>query len=125
MSTEFHTAIYCGQAGGLHLVYDASPRGEVPLFARRDGVAAVRPGDAWPLESARPIWTLYARATETTDRLRNDGGAYLRLWDERERYYHRGLRARLRRGGGRRSGVRGVRGGGPAATSWRCAARPV
>ena len=95
VSTEFHTAIYCGEAGGLRLVYDASPRGEVPLFARRDGVAAMRLGDAWPLESARPIWTLYARATETTDRLRNDGGAYLRLWDDRERYYHLELRARL------------------------------
>ncbi len=95
VSKEFHTVVYCGQAGGLHLVYDASPRGEVPLFARRAGVPAGRPGDAWELETARAIWTLYARATETTDRLRNDGGAYLRLWDDRERYYHRGLRARL------------------------------
>ena len=44
---------------------------------------------------ARALFTRYARATETTDRLRNDGGAYLRLWDDRVRYYHRGLRARL------------------------------
>ena len=95
VSKEFHTVVYCGQAAGLHLVYDASPRGEVPLFARRAGAPDGRPGDVWELEEARAISTLYARATETTDRLRNDGGAYLRLWDDRERYYHRGLRARL------------------------------
>lgn len=100
VSTEFHTVVYCGRVGGLHLVYDASPRGDVPLFARRDGTAAGRPGDAWKMEAARAVWTLYARATETTDRLRNDGGAYVRLWDDRERYYHRGLRDRLIAGAG-------------------------
>jgi hypothetical protein len=87
VSPEFHTVFYCGRVAGNDLVYDASPRAAVPLFARRDG--------AWRLETSRAIHTRYARATETTDRLRNDGGAYLRLWDERERFYHRGLRARL------------------------------
>ena len=47
----------------------------------------------------RAIHTRYARATETTDRLRDDGGAYLRLWDERMAYYHAGLHARLVAGG--------------------------
>ncbi len=86
-SPGFHTVFYCGRVGGCDLVYDASPRAAVPLFARHD--------DAWRLETSRAIHTRYARATETTDRLRTDGGAYLRLWDERERFYHRGLRRRL------------------------------
>ena len=47
----------------------------------------------------RAIHTRYARATETTDRLRDDGGAYLRLWDDRMRYFHKGLHARLLAGG--------------------------
>ena len=89
-SREFHTVFYCGRVAGHDLVYDASPRAAVPLFAQRDG--------AWRLETSRAIHTRYARATETTDRLRTDGGAYLRLWDERERFYHRGLRARLSAG---------------------------
>ncbi len=87
LSPDFHTAFYCGRVDGRHLVYDASPRAAVPLFARRDG--------AWRLEASRAIHTRYARATETTDLLRNDGGAYLRLWDDRARFYHRGLHARL------------------------------
>ena len=87
VSEGFHTAFFCGRAGGLDLVYDASPRGDVPLFRRV--------GEVWRLQEARALFTRYARATETTDRLRTDGGAYLRLWDDRERYFHRGLRARL------------------------------
>ncbi len=47
----------------------------------------------------RSIFTRYARATETTDRLRDDGGAYLRLWHDRMRYFHKGLHARLLAGG--------------------------
>ena len=35
------------------------------------------------------------RAPETTDRLRNDGGAWLRLYDERVRFFDRSLHARL------------------------------
>jgi hypothetical protein len=87
---DFHTVFYCGRVGGQDLVYDASPRAAVPLFARRGG--------GWKLETSRAIHTRYARATETTDRLRDDGGAYLRLWDDRERFYHRGLRSRLLEG---------------------------
>ena len=87
----FHTAFYCGRVDGLELVYDASPRALVPLFERRD--------DGWRHAGDRAIHTRYARATESTDRLRNDGGAYLRRWDERQAYYHRGLHARLLAGG--------------------------
>ena len=87
----FHTAFYCGRVDGLDLVYDSSPRALVPLFERRD--------DGWRHAGDRAIHTRYARATESTDRLRNDGGAYLRLWDERQAYYHRGLHARLLAGG--------------------------
>ena len=96
VSPEFHTVIYCGRVAGQDLVYDASPRALVPLFARRAGApAAGVTGDAWELVEARAIHTRYARATETTDRLRNDGGAYLRRWDDRERCYNRGVRSRL------------------------------
>ena len=98
-SEDFHAAFFCGVAGGRDLVYDASPRGSVPLFAaKRDG---------WELADARGIHTRYARATETTDRLRNDGGAYLRLWDERQAYYHRGLHERLLAGGAGEGGAAG------------------
>ena len=119
VSPEFHTVFYCGRVAGHDLVYDASPRAAVPLFARRDG--------AWRLETSRAIHTRYARATETTDRLRNDGGAYLRLWDERERFYHRGLRARLLAGAAAdpTRELAGRRRHRPAATSSRCAARPA
>ena len=103
-SEDFHAAFFCGVAGGRDLVYDASPRGPVPLFAAT--------GDGWKLADARDIHTRYARATETTDRLRNDGGAYLRLWDERQVYYHRGAArasARGRRERGRRGRARPCR----------------
>jgi hypothetical protein len=103
VSSEFHTVFYCGRVAGQYLVYDASPRAAIPLFTRLEDASArpapaAGPGDAWELETARAIHTRYARATETTDRLRRDGGAYLRLWDDRERFYHRGHRARLRAG---------------------------
>jgi len=100
LSPEFHTAFYCGSVDGHDLVYDASPRAAVPLFARRDG--------AWRLEASRAIHTRYARATETTDRLRNDGGAYLRLWDDRACFYHRGLHARLLAGAAADAELAGV-----------------
>jgi hypothetical protein len=83
----FHTVFYCGRVDGLDLVYDASPRALVPLFEQRGG--------RWRHAGDRAIHTRYARATETTERLRNDGGAYLRLWDDRERFFSRALRARL------------------------------
>jgi len=84
----YHVVFYCGRFGGHDLVYDSSPRGLVPLFDGRGAIV----GD-------RAIHTRYARATETTDRLRDDGGAYLRLWHERMRYSHKGLHARLLAGG--------------------------
>ena len=85
---EYHVAIYCGCAGGRDLVYDSSPRGLVPLFDERG-----------TLVDERAIHTRYARATETTDRLRDDGGAYLRLWHDGMRFFHEGLHARLLAGG--------------------------
>jgi hypothetical protein len=120
VSTEFHTVVYCGRVAGLDLVYDASPRADAPLFTRREDVAddpqrssaSPTPGDDWRLMEARAIHTLYARATETTDRLRWDGGAYLRLWDDREQYYHRGLRARLLAGAADDPALEGLRGAG-------------
>ncbi len=81
---DFHTAFYCGRVGGVDLVYDSSPRGEVPLFDSRGRLLA-----------QRSVVTRYMRATETTDRLRHDGGAYLRLWDPRQRFYHGPLHDRL------------------------------
>ena len=84
----YHVVFSCGRAGGHDLVYDSSPRGLVPLFDERGA-----------LVEDRAIYTRYARATETTDRLRDDGGAYLRLWDDRMRYFHKGLHARLLAGG--------------------------
>lgn len=87
----FHTVFSCGRAGGLDLVYDSSPRGLVPLFEERGG--------ACRLAADRSLFTRYMRATETTDRLRHDGGAYLRLWDERQRFYNRAVHARLVTGG--------------------------
>jgi hypothetical protein len=85
---EYHVVFYCGRVGGHDLVYDSSPRGHIPLFDERGAVVA-----------DRAIHTRYARATETTDRLRDDGGAYLRLWHEGMRYFHKGLHARLVAGG--------------------------
>ncbi|MCX6362627.1 MAG: hypothetical protein NTW58_00325 [Actinobacteria bacterium] len=84
----YHVVFCCGSIGGHDLVYDSSPRGLIPLFDEYGTVV----GD-------RAIHTRYARATETTDCLRDDGGAYLRLWDERMRYFHKGLHARLLAGG--------------------------
>jgi len=84
----YHVGFFCGSCGGQDLVYDSSPRGLIPLFDERR-----------QLVESRAIHTRYARATETTDRLRDDGGAYLRLWDERMRYFHKGLHARLLAGG--------------------------
>lgn len=81
---DFHTVFYCGQVDGLDLVYDSSPRAGIPLFDGRGRVV----GD-------RPLVTRYMRATETTDRLRHDGGAYLRRWDGRMRFFHGPLHDRL------------------------------
>jgi hypothetical protein len=75
---EYHVVFYCGRVGGHDLVYDSSPRGLVPLFDGRGTVV-----------EDRSIHTRYSRATETTDRLRDDGGAYLRLWHDRMRYFQR------------------------------------
>ncbi len=91
VADAFHTAFYCGRVDGLDLVYDASPRARVPLFERQDGV--------WRHVAERGLHTRYARATETTDRLRNDGGAYLRLWDDRMRFFNRAVHERLVEGG--------------------------
>ena len=85
---EYHCVFFCGRVDGHDLVYDSSPRGLVPLFDERGTI-----------EEDRAIHTRYARATEATDRLRDDGGAYLRLWHERMRYVHKGLHARLVAGG--------------------------
>jgi len=85
---EYHVLFYCGRVGDLDVVYDSSPRAAVPLFDERLRVAG-----------ERRIHTRYSRATETTDCLRDDGGAYLRLWHERMRYYHSGLHERLVAGG--------------------------
>jgi hypothetical protein len=85
---DFHTAFFCGRVGGRELVYDSSPRGQVPLFDA-----------ARSLVHERAVFTRFMRATETTDRLRHDGGAYLRLWDERQRFYHGPLHDRLAAGG--------------------------
>ena len=85
---EYHSVFSCGRVGGHGLVYDSSSRGRIPLFDERGAVV-----------EHRAIHTRYARATETTDRLRDDGGAYLRLWHERMRFYHKGLHSRLLAGG--------------------------
>lgn len=81
---DFHVVVYCGRVGGTDLVYDSSPRGDVPLF---DG--------AGRMTRCRPLFTRYMRATETTDRMRHDGGGWLRLYDERMRFMHRGWHERL------------------------------
>ena len=91
---EFHCAFYCGRVGEHDLVYDSSPRALIPLFERHGG-ALRRVAD-------RGLATRYMRATETTDRLRNDGGAYLRLWDDRMRFVNNAVRARLEAGGAER-----------------------
>ena len=83
---DFHTVVYAGRVGGHDLVFDTSSRARVPLFS------------GGRLVGERQIFTRFMRATETTDRLRHDGGAYLRLWDDRVRYLHSGLHARLAAG---------------------------
>ena len=80
----YHAVFCCGRVGGHDLVYDSSPRGAIPLFDESGRVV-----------EDRALHTRYARATETTDRLRDDGGAYLRLWHDGMRYFHKGLHARL------------------------------
>ncbi len=85
---EYHVVFYCGRVGDVDLVYDSSPRGAVPLFDER-----------LRMVGERRIHTRYSRATETTERLRDDGGAYLRLWHGKMRYYHAGLHERLVAGG--------------------------
>ena len=72
---ECHVAIYCGRVGDTHLVYDSSPRGDIPLLDRYGDLVGVR-----------EIFTRYMRATAAADGLRNQGGAYLRLWDGRDLY---------------------------------------
>jgi hypothetical protein len=99
VSDDFHAVFYCGRVSGLDLVYDASPRGRIPLFERDD--------DGWRLVAERALFTRYARATETTDRLRHDGGAYLRLWDDRQRFFCRALRERLLAGAAGFAGAAG------------------
>lgn len=84
----YHVAFYCGRVGEHELVYDSSPRGSIPLL-----------GEGRELVGARELSTKYARATETTDRLRDGGGAYLRLWHDGMRFFHRGLHERLIAGG--------------------------
>jgi hypothetical protein len=84
----YHVVFFCGRVGELDLVYDSSPRGAIPLFDER-----------LRMTGERVIYTRYSRATETTERLRDDGGAYLRLWHDKMRYYHAGLHERLVAGG--------------------------
>ena len=96
-ASDFHVVIYYGKLGGDHLVYDSSPRADIPLYSARFDVI-----------DRRAIFTRYGRATETTDRLRYDGGAYVRLWDDRTRYFNKAVHAALVAGGeagcGRSSG---------------------
>ena len=75
-SDERHVALYCGRVGDNHLVYDSSPRGDIPLLDKYGDLIGVR-----------EIFTRYMRATTATDGLRNQGGAYLRLWDGRDLYF--------------------------------------
>jgi hypothetical protein len=77
--------------GDHDLVYDSSPRALVPLFERHGGALCC--------VADRGLVTRYMRATETTDRLRNGGGAYLRLWDDRMRFVNIAVHARLVAGG--------------------------
>ena len=84
---EFHAVIVYGWLDGRLLVYDSSPRGDVPLVEECDGTRTV--------VGARELFTRHMRATGGTDRLRNDGGAYLRLWFVGGRYYDRRLHEAL------------------------------
>jgi hypothetical protein len=87
MPGQFHVVIVYGWVAGRLLVYDSSPRGDIPLLEEQDGV--------YEYVGARELRTRYMRATGGTDRLRNDGGAYLRLWFVGGRYYNRWLHDRL------------------------------
>jgi hypothetical protein len=73
---ERHVALYCGRVGDNHLVYDSSPRGDIPLLDKYGDLIGVR-----------EICTRYMRATVSADGLCNHGGAYLRLWDGRDLYF--------------------------------------
>ena len=80
---KFHAVVVYGVVAGRLLVYDSSPRGDIPLFEEREGERV--------FVAARALYTRFMRATGGTDRLRNDGGAYLRLWFIGGRYYDRRL----------------------------------
>ena len=84
---EFHAVIFYGYVAGRPLVYDSSPRGEVPLLEEHEG--------GYAYVDARELFTRFARGTGGTDRLRDDGGSYLRLWFRGGRYYDRWLHERL------------------------------
>jgi len=84
---EFHAVIFYGRVAARPLVYDSSPRGEIPLLEERDG------GHGFTGE--RELVTRFLRGTGGTDRPRDDGGAYLRLWFRGGRYYDRWLHERL------------------------------
>ena len=84
---KFHAVIVYGRLDGRLLVYDSSPRGDIPLVEKRD--------DRQVVIDARELHTRHMRATGGTDRLRNDGGAYLRLWFVGGRYYNRRLHEAL------------------------------
>ncbi len=84
---EFHAVVVYGVVAGRMLVCDSSPRGDIPLFEERHGEPA--------FVAARELHTLHMRATGGTDRLRNDGGAYVRLWFLGGRYYDRRLHEAL------------------------------
>ena len=84
---EFHAVIVYGWLDGRLLVYDSSPRGDIPFVEERDGQRVV--------VDARELHTRHMRATGGTDRLRNDGGAYLRLWFVGGRCYNRRLHEAL------------------------------
>ena len=84
---QFHAVIVYGWLDGRLLVYDSSPRGDIPVVEDREGGYAV--------VDARELYTHHMRATGGTDRLRNDGGAYLRLWFVGGRYFDRRLHEAL------------------------------
>jgi hypothetical protein len=84
---KFHAVIVYGRLDGRLLVYDSSPRGDIPFVEKRD--------DRQVVIDARELHTRHMRATGGTDRLRNDGGAYLRLWFVGGRYYNRRLHEAL------------------------------
>ncbi len=84
---KFHVVIVYGRIGERLLVYDSSPRGDIPLFEERDG--------EFVQVAARELRTRFMRATGGTDRLWNEGGAYLRSWFAGGRYYDRWLHERL------------------------------